>query len=110
MVRAKFPDLSAVEVVHRLTATADDKGPLGRDDEYGYGVVNLVKALTADVPAEAPSAVPSHTQASQQTSPSAAPRTDGGFPTRTAIIIGAVLAAVLLAAGAYVIMRRRRST
>jgi subtilisin family serine protease len=50
LVRARYPDLSAAEVVHRLTATADDKGPPGRDNEYGYGVVNLVRALTADVP------------------------------------------------------------
>ncbi len=61
LVRAKFPNLSAVEVVHRLTATAIDKGPPGRDDQYGYGIVNLVGALTADVrplPAS-PSATPS---------------------------------------------------
>src|SRR5262249_35468902 len=38
LVRAKFPKLSAVEVAHRLTATADDKGPPGRDDQYGYGI------------------------------------------------------------------------
>jgi len=50
LVRARFPDLSAGEVIHRLTATADDKGIPGRDNEYGYGVVNLVRALTADVP------------------------------------------------------------
>ncbi|SFF49898.1 type VII secretion-associated serine protease mycosin [Actinoplanes philippinensis] len=50
LVRAKFPDLSAAEVIHRLTATADDNGAPGRDDECGYGVLNVVKALTADVP------------------------------------------------------------
>jgi type VII secretion-associated serine protease mycosin len=50
LVRAKYPELKADEVIHRLTATADDKGPTGRDDEYGYGVINIVKALTADVP------------------------------------------------------------
>jgi subtilisin family serine protease len=50
LVRAKFPKLSAEEVVHRLTATAIDKGPPGRDDEYGYGIVDLVGALTKDVP------------------------------------------------------------
>ena len=50
LVRARFPQLSAVEVIHRLTATATDKGPKGRDDEYGYGELNLVAALTADVP------------------------------------------------------------
>lgn len=50
LIRAKFPQLSAVEVVHRLTATATDAGAPGRDDSYGYGRLNLLKALTADVP------------------------------------------------------------
>ncbi|MCY1140789.1 S8 family serine peptidase [Actinoplanes sp. Pm04-4] len=50
LIRAKFPNLSAKEVVHRLTATADDIGPPGRDDECGFGRLNIVKALTADVP------------------------------------------------------------
>ena len=50
LVRSKYPYLPAQEVVHRLTATAVDKGPPGRDDEYGYGVIDLVAALTADVP------------------------------------------------------------
>jgi subtilisin family serine protease len=58
LVRAKFPNLSAVEVIHRLTATAIDKGPQGRDDQYGYGIVNLVGALTADVPPLRPSSSP----------------------------------------------------
>lgn len=55
LVRAKFPHLSATEVIHRLTATAIDKGAPGRDDEYGYGIVNLVGALTAIVPPLSPS-------------------------------------------------------
>ena len=50
LVRAKFPQLSGPEVIHRLTATADDIGPPGRDDECGYGELDVVKALTADVP------------------------------------------------------------
>ncbi|PZF99309.1 S8 family serine peptidase [Micromonospora deserti] len=50
LIRSKYPYLPASEVAHRLTATAIDKGPPGRDDEYGYGVVDLVAALTADVP------------------------------------------------------------
>lgn len=50
LVRSRFPDLKASEVVRRLTATATDKGPPGRDNEYGYGVLNLVAALTADLP------------------------------------------------------------
>lgn len=50
LIRAKFPDLSAAEVAHRLTATATDAGAPGRDDSYGYGRLDLVKALTAAVP------------------------------------------------------------
>ncbi|MFC6020345.1 S8 family serine peptidase [Plantactinospora solaniradicis] len=54
LVRAKFPDLSAREVVQRITATAQDTGPKGRDDLTGYGVVDPAKALAADVPPDAP--------------------------------------------------------
>ncbi|MBB4737452.1 type VII secretion-associated serine protease mycosin [Actinoplanes octamycinicus] len=62
LVRARFPGLSAREVVHRLTATATDIGAPGWDEQCGYGVLNIVKALTADVaplpgsPARPPSA------------------------------------------------------
>ena len=56
LVRAKYPQLSAQEVIHRLTYTAQDAGPPGRDPEYGYGIVDLVKALTAEVPPTSPTA------------------------------------------------------
>jgi type VII secretion-associated serine protease mycosin len=49
LVRAKFPQLPATEVIRRLTATATDRGKPGRDDEYGYGIVNPVAALTASI-------------------------------------------------------------
>ncbi|MEV0560035.1 S8 family serine peptidase [Dactylosporangium sp. NPDC050588] len=51
LVRAKFPGLSAAEVVRRLTATATDRGKPGRDEEFGFGIVDPVAALTAEVPA-----------------------------------------------------------
>jgi subtilisin family serine protease len=50
LVRAKYPDLDAANLINRLTATADDKGPKGRDSKYGYGIVDPVRALTAKVP------------------------------------------------------------
>jgi subtilisin family serine protease len=97
LVRAKYPALSAKEVYRRLTLTADDKGAPGRDIEYGFGVLNIVKALTADIP-PLPASPPSTTAAPSE------PR----FPTRT-VLIGA-LVLVLLAAGATitVIAIRRR--
>jgi subtilisin family serine protease len=50
LIRARYPDLSAEEVIHRLVSTVDDAGAPGRDERYGYGVLNPVAALTADVP------------------------------------------------------------
>ncbi|PWR11247.1 type VII secretion-associated serine protease mycosin [Micromonospora acroterricola] len=50
LVRSRYPQMPAGEVVNRLLATARDIGPTGRDDRFGYGVVDPVAALTADVP------------------------------------------------------------
>ncbi|PWR14220.1 type VII secretion-associated serine protease mycosin [Micromonospora sicca] len=50
LVRARFPQMSAGDVVNRLITTAKDLGPTGRDDRFGYGMVDPVAALTADVP------------------------------------------------------------
>ncbi|MEU4589364.1 type VII secretion-associated serine protease mycosin [Micromonospora aurantiaca (nom. illeg.)] len=51
LVRARYPKMSAGDVVNRLIATARDLGPTGRDERFGYGLVDPVAALTADVPA-----------------------------------------------------------
>lgn len=111
MVRAKYPYLPADEVVHRLTATAIDKGPPGRDDQYGYGVIDLVAALTADVPPRGFESVPTvgPDGAGPTTAAADRPRADG---QRVATIRGLVTLGVLVAAGAgwaLVVRRRRRS-
>jgi type VII secretion-associated serine protease mycosin len=84
LVRSRFPNLSAAEVVRRLTATATDKGAPGRDDQYGYGVLNLVAALTADLP-------PPSEAAPSETAAAAAPRKpDGGAPVVGLVALGVV--------------------
>ncbi|GIH20590.1 S8 family serine peptidase [Rugosimonospora africana] len=50
LVRAKYPKLSAREVVQRVVGTARDSGPKGRDDTTGYGIVDPARALTQTVP------------------------------------------------------------
>jgi type VII secretion-associated serine protease mycosin len=51
LIRSRWPGLSADNVVNRLIVTAVDLGPPGRDDQYGYGEVDPVAALTdPDVP------------------------------------------------------------
>ncbi|GIJ08801.1 hypothetical protein Van01_20150 [Micromonospora andamanensis] len=110
-MRAKFPYLPADEVVHRLTATAIDKGPPGRDDQYGYGVIDLVAALTADVPPRGFG--PGSTAGPDGTGPTTA-AADGprGGGERAATVRGLVTLGVLVAAGVtwvLFIRRRRRS-
>ncbi len=49
LVRARYPQLSAYQVINRLTRTA--RAPArGVDNQVGYGVIDPVAALTWDVP------------------------------------------------------------
>ncbi|RQX00420.1 type VII secretion-associated serine protease mycosin [Micromonospora inaquosa] len=50
LIRAKYPDLSAPNVINRIIRTARDAGASGRDPQYGFGVIDPMKALTANVP------------------------------------------------------------
>ncbi len=49
LVRAKYPDLSAHQVINRILQTAHNP-PRGVDNQVGYGVVDPVAALTFNVP------------------------------------------------------------
>jgi len=116
LVRSRFPNLTAGEVVNRLTATAIDKGPPGRDDEYGYGLINLVGALTAKVPpagsatqtppAAATTPSTNRPTPSERHSTSLAPTSRSTSATIISIVgVVIVFFAVL---GAWTLVRRRR--
>ncbi|MFW9856219.1 MAG: S8 family serine peptidase [Candidatus Thorarchaeota archaeon] len=45
LIRAEFPGYSADQVRQHLRNTADDLGPVGWDDYYGYGRINAYKAV-----------------------------------------------------------------
>ncbi|MER7330263.1 type VII secretion-associated serine protease mycosin [Micromonospora sp. NPDC000119] len=108
LIRAKYPHLPASEVAHRLTATAVDKGPPGRDDEYGYGVIDLVAALTADVPPlgfeSATATAAPHTASATTAVAEPADGGDSGATTRGLVTLGVIVAA----AGAWVLYNRHR--
>ncbi|GAA2640859.1 type VII secretion-associated serine protease mycosin [Paractinoplanes durhamensis] len=123
LVRAKFPDLSAKDVINRLTATADDIGPPGRDAECGFGRLNVLKALTADVPlleGTAQSTPPSSASTTASTAPGyidpaattvpppqAEPEpASSSTPLVLGLVAGLVVAGGLVAA---LVIRRRRS-
>lgn len=61
LVRAKYPQLSAYQVINRLTRTAHAPAR-GVDNQIGYGVVDPVAALTWDVP-EGPAKAPTQLSA-----------------------------------------------
>lgn len=50
LVRAKYPQLDAANVVNRLMSSASDVGEPGRDDQYGFGIIQPLSALSDDIP------------------------------------------------------------
>ncbi|MEU5913099.1 S8 family serine peptidase [Micromonospora sp. NPDC047527] len=105
LIRSKYPHLPAQEVAHRLTATAVDKGPPGRDDEYGYGVIDLVAALTADVPPLGFESVSAPAGGGASTTAGARPGDDDGATVRGLATLGVIVAAGV---GWALVLRRRR--
>jgi len=53
LIRSKWPDMSASQVINRIVSTAKDAGLPGKDPLYGFGVLNAEAALKADVPESA---------------------------------------------------------
>jgi len=49
LLAARFPDASREQLLYRLTSTATDRGPAGRDEKYGYGVIDPLAALDEGV-------------------------------------------------------------
>ena len=105
LVRSKFPDLTAPQVIDRLTSTATDIGPPGRDEECGFGLLNIVKALTADLPSAGGSSPPADSAPT-----AAAPAPDG--ESHTAAIVAWTVGGVVVLLGALisVLLVRRRKT
>ena len=103
LVRARFPQLSANQVVHRIKQTAHNP-PRGVDNKVGYGVVDPVAALTFDVPPGELLAPGSQTRI--VTPPAAAPPPDHRARNVALGFAGAVAAGLLLTA---TIIRARKA-
>ena len=103
LVRAKYPKLSAHQVISRIVQTAHNP-PRGVDNQVGYGVVDPVAALTFDVPAGERVAPGAQTRT---VTPPPAPRPPDHRARTVALgFAGSVAAAVLLAG---VVARARRA-
>ena len=93
LVRAKYPNLTAHQVITRIQQTAHNP-PRGVDNQVGYGVVDPVAALTFDVPPGDRVAPDSATRI--VTPPPAAPPPDHRARNIALGFAGVVVAAVLM--------------
>lgn len=107
LIRARFPELTAGQVMDRIVRTAHGPGS-GRDDKIGYGLIDPVAALTAQLPdqpvgagADQPRAFPQPVQ----------PSGPDPLPRRIAVI-GSVTCLAILGIGAAlsVPFRKRRDS
>lgn len=103
LVRAKFPELSAHQVIRRIQQTAHNP-PRGVDNQVGFGVVDPVAALTFDVPPGERVAPGSQTRVLAP--PLAPPPPDHRARTVALLLAGVVAMSALLAA---VAARARRA-
>ncbi|HEX2312100.1 MAG TPA: S8 family serine peptidase, partial [Thermomonospora sp.] len=104
LIRSRFPNMSARDVVRLVTNTAVDIGPRGRDQMSGFGALSLRRALRQKVPANAPNPVYERLDRvlAQSASPSAGAGTSadddgggGGSGNLTLIaIVGAALVVI----------------
>src|SRR6476661_276566 len=127
LIRSKWPQMSAKQVINRIVSTAKDEGTPGKDPLYGFGVLNAEAALKDDVaetktnplgsiadwirvhrrgnlatptpvpPAEAPSAQATLPEA---TVPVAQPpsQLDGALPAAVVLGFGGLFLAIIVAA------------
>jgi type VII secretion-associated serine protease mycosin len=110
LIRSKYPQLSAADVINRLIRTADDAGPPGRDPQYGFGIVNPVKALTADVPPVSSNPLVAASDPASSPSATAADRRDRPIPIPPLmlVLVGALAVGAVLVALIVVVVARRR--
>ncbi|NUR72276.1 MAG: S8 family serine peptidase [Hamadaea sp.] len=121
LVWAKYPKMKLAEVLTAMQKGATDKGAKGKDNQYGYGIVNAANSLAAaqviasPSPSASPSASPSLTpteEAAATESAIAEPVADtkdtGGSMMPALGIGGGLVFLLLLATGVVLIMRRGR--
>ncbi|SNS59012.1 type VII secretion-associated serine protease mycosin [Asanoa hainanensis] len=111
LVRARYPDLDAANVVNRVVSTARDRGPKGRDPEYGFGSVDVLAALTGEVPtveANPLGAPPAPASTSAAPADAAGDEGSSGNWALIAIVLALVLVAAIVVVVVLVTRRARR--
>ncbi|NKX53235.1 S8 family serine peptidase [Arthrobacter sp. E918] len=135
LIRAKYPQMSAAQVINRIISTSRDAGAPGHDPIYGFGVLDADAALNAEVaevgqnpvgsiaqwitvhrrgqptPAQnsAPATHSTRPAIPEPTTPVAvAPRLEGGLLPAAVVVGFSVLILLVLALGVQQTLRARR--
>ncbi|MER6093998.1 type VII secretion-associated serine protease mycosin [Streptomyces bluensis] len=119
LVRAKYPDLTAGQVVNRLIKSASflgHKGLKAPDEKYGYGIIRPYQAVTMDIPAGPKKNPLGQLQASDSTSGGASEEADTSTQAEgeknssssNVLVIAGGIAAVLVVVGIAIALLRRR--
>ncbi|WP_327112715.1 type VII secretion-associated serine protease mycosin [Nocardia sp. NBC_01730] len=106
LVRARFPELSAVDVIRRIQATAHAPAE-GWNPYIGYGAIDPVAALTAEVPKQLPPKRPSPAKSVGLPVPAPPPAPDHRARNVALIGSGSVAALLILGMLASFPIRRR---
>ncbi|MHA7263652.1 S8 family serine peptidase [Arthrobacter sp. TMN-37] len=137
LIRSKYPELSASQVINRIVGTARDAGAPGFDTIYGHGVLDVAAAVGADLevpeanrlgsieqwiqvyrrgkpPAEAQPTAPAGDSSAPEIPAAPVPQAHEGAGTSTVlppvVVLGfSGLFVVLLIAGAVHVLRVRRA-
>jgi hypothetical protein len=64
LILAEHPNWNAAQVRHALQSTATDKGTTGRDDEYGWGLLDACNSVNSTLPTATSYSDAVHTTAS----------------------------------------------
>ncbi|CAM4434192.1 type VII secretion-associated serine protease mycosin [Nocardia ninae] len=96
LVRARFPELSALEVIKRIQATAHAPGE-GWNPYVGYGAIDPIAALTAETTKPLPPKRPAEPKQVQLAVPAPPPPPDNR--ARNIALIGSATVAILLTLG-----------
>ncbi|WP_328409345.1 type VII secretion-associated serine protease mycosin [Nocardia sp. NBC_00403] len=106
LIRARFPELSARDVIKRIEATAHAPAE-GWNQYLGYGAVDPIAALTNEVTGPLPPKRPSQAKSTQLSVPAPAPPPDHRARNVALIGTGIIAAALILGYLASFPIRRR---
>ncbi|WP_344611485.1 S8 family serine peptidase [Dactylosporangium salmoneum] len=109
LIMAKYPSAAPAGVLQRLQDSAEDRGKPGLDDTYGYGLVDPVKALAANVPRRAAPSAGASGSAAPTPAPAGPKKSKFWYRALLGTTITLICASpVALVVGAVLLIRRSR--